>query len=353
MADKSVATAVDTTLDQIGVFGPYWIDTQKAIIIYSDDGDDLSFARTTDGGDNWSITEIEVGEVRGIASWFDQETPGDTGTLVHVAWLDNSGDDAKYVTVDVDDGTVGTIRTIDSGISVSITAALNRIAITNTVSENIILAFSTQAEIECYKSGDNFATAGTSIADPYETAAAEDWLLLYPANTGDDNDACGIFWDRSANTISIKMYDDSGNSWTETAISIGPADNSTYINMDGSIRHSDSHLLLAFHSAPDSSSDQLITRDITVDSIASPTITAKTNIFTSQGESAQIGMIINQQNDDVYVAYLKGGTWLSSTDVVFHKSDDGMGTWGSEEAYSETTDDNRVVHGGNSWLVWW
>jgi hypothetical protein len=349
MADTTVESSVISSLNarSLGLQGPYWINKDTAIIIFLNLTGGLAFARTTNGGANWSTTEIDGAVVTNFACWFDQETPGDTGTLIHIGWLNDTNNDASYVDMDISDGSQGTIRTIDAGLTVEANPVNNRIAITKTVSGNLICAFSTQTEIECYKSDDNFATAGTAIADPFETATEEDWLLLYPANTGDDNDACGIFWDRSANLISIKMYDDSENDWTES-IFANATDSSTYINMDAAVRHSDNHILVAFHTNGDSSTDDLQTWDLTVDSIDSPTETFKSFIFTDQAESAQVAVLINQQNDDVYVSYLKGGTWLSETDVVFHKSDDGMSTWGSEQAYNETTDDNRLVHGGRT-----
>lgn len=78
----------------------------------------------------------------------------------------------------------------------------------------------------------------TSRADVFEAAAEEDWVLLYPANTADTADACAIYRDISANAVSIKMYDDSADTRTETAI-VSATDSTTYINMDGAIRHSD------------------------------------------------------------------------------------------------------------------
>ena len=60
-------------------------------------------------------------------------------------------------------------------------------------------------------------------------------------------------------------------------------------------------------------------------------------------------MFINQQNNDVYCAYLKGGTWLSAVDVVFHISTNGMTGWGTEQAYSEdTAADLRIVCAGRT-----
>lgn len=348
MANTQVFSNSSSDLDLMGMWGPYWTDTQKAVIISVDDSFDPKSSRTTNGGTNWSSSDIESGTARKITAWFDQETPGDEGTLVHVAWLDSTLGEARYCTVNVDDGTIGTVRTIISGLTVGTAEVLNRISITKTVGGNLLVALETQTEIECLRSVDG-GINWTDRADPYETATEEDWLLLYPANTADDNDVAGIFWDRSASEISIKMYDDSANTWTETSISTGMEADLSYINMDASVRHSDNHILLVAHSDYDSSGDDLTTWDLTVDSIASPIVTAKTNIFTNQAESAQVGLIINQQNDDVYVGYLRGdGFWFNVVNLIYHKSTNGMTNWGSEQAYSETPDDFRLCPGGRT-----
>lgn len=349
MADTTVEGLVKDSQNYIPMWGPYWISTSVGIIVYVDAGIDLSFTETADGGVTWAETEIVAGQVQSVAVWFDQETPGDTGTLLHVTWLDSADETAYYITIDISDGTLGTQRTVDSGLTVSGQPFENRTSITKTVSGNIIAAFKTTAELECYKSSDNFATAGTDIADPFETTSDFDFLLLFPADTADNDDAAAIFWDRSANEISVKMWDDSVGDWTETLISGSMVPDAADINMDAVVRLSDNHILLVAHSNDDDAGDDLMAWDLTVDDIDSPTVTAKTNVVTNQAESGQAGIIINQQNDDVYVAYLKGGTWYDTVDVVYHKSSDGMGTWGSEEAYSEAAaDDNRYVHGGRT-----
>jgi len=349
MADKLVYTNVYATADQTGIWGPYWINATTGVVVYSDASRNMRFSRTTNGGADWSDTQIDSGTgLRSCACWFDQETPGDSGTLIHVTWAD-SGDNAIYYrTIDISDGSQGTRRTVDAGVTVSTTHWNNRTAITKTVSGNIIVAFSTQSEIECYKSADLFATAGTDIADVFETTTEEDWLLLYPASTADDNDAVGIFWDRSANAISVKMYDDSGDSWTETAIASSMVDHAYYKTMDAAVRHSDSHILLAAHNNYETATGDLMTWDITPNSIASPTVTAKTNVFTDQDDSSLCAVMINQQNDDVYVAYTYGTDFEVDTEVLYKKSDDDMGSWGGATTYSGAAQDYKSVSGGRT-----
>ncbi len=356
MADTTVSGNVSGALGETGLGGPYWIDTLKAVVVYVSSTDNLRYAITDDGGATWTDNKTIVnGGVEQFACWFDRETPGDTGTLVHVVWVDNTGsagsEDCHYNYVDIDADSIGTERTVDGSITVSTTSQNNRLGITKTVSGNIITAFSTQTEIQCNRSTDLFVSSNDVRSDVFETAIEEDQILLFPANTGDNDDACAIFWDRSADEISVKMYDESGNSWTETSIS-GSMVASTFRagNMDASVRHSDNHILLAAHSGEDTAGDDIKTWDLTVDSISTPTVTAKADMVSSQAESGLIGMVINQQTDDVYVAYAKGGTYLSSTDVVFYKSTDGMANWDvTESSYSEdTADDIRHLHAGRT-----
>ena len=171
------------------------------------------YAKTVDSGANWSVNEIFSGAAKHMAVWFDQETPGDSGTLIHIAWLDTVGVDyCYYMNLDTSDDSTSTAAEVDNAITVAATQYQSRICITKTISGNIIIGFETQTEILCYKSDDYFATAPTQIDDVYEAASNEDWCMLFPADgtgTGDNNDAVAIFWSRAASEITIKMYDDS------------------------------------------------------------------------------------------------------------------------------------------------
>jgi hypothetical protein len=352
VVDKLVQTNVSSTLNQkLGLWGPYYSDEDKAVIVFIDNDQDLSFARTVNKGVGWTTTQIEVGTVLQVAVWYDKETPGDAGTLVHIAWMDSVAGDVYYITVDVADGSQGTKRTVDGTVDFTATDDFGaRIGITKTVSGNLLVAFTTVFDRECYRSV-NAGVDWTDRADVFEGVALIDWLLLFPAATADDDDACALFWDVSANEISLKVYDDSGDSWTEKSISGSMVEDGTHINMDASVRHSDSKILGSAHSDIDDGGDDLITFELTVDDpdAANCTVTAKTNVFTDQGESAQVAVFINQQNDDVYITYLKGGTWLATVDVVYHKSVNGMGSWGGEQSYSESAaDDFRLVQAGRT-----
>ncbi len=331
MADTLVEASVSGTIaEKNGLWGAYRLGA-KGVGIFVNNSTDPASTRTIDSGATWVDTTIEAVTLRSMAAYFDQETPGDTGTLVHVCWLDETADEFRYTTVDVETGTIGTLRTIDATITVSPANNDNRCAITKTRNGNLIAALSTQNEIRTYRSVDAGVT-WTTRADVYETTTEEDYVLLYPANTGDGADAAAFFWDRSVDEISVKMYDDSANTWTETSILTSMSDDPSLLNMDGSTRHSDGLILGSAHSNEDSAGDDLRTWTVNPNSIASPTITTKTNVFTNQAESAMVSVFINQQNDEVFITYCKGGTWEATVDVVYHRSTDGMTTWGAEQA---------------------
>lgn len=367
MVDTLVEGAVSSSLDsRNGLWGPYWVNESIGVIIYVSSLIDLRLAWTDDKGATWADSLISEGGIMQVACWFDKETPGNTGTLVHIAWLDWDNDIVRYNTVDVTTGTKGTERTIDDTVTMVFGSHDNRIAITQALSGRIMIAFVTGSEKECYQSQETtapfFAAAPTSVDSPYENVGVSyynDWCLMFPAATDDDDDACALFWDRSSNQLSLKVYDDTaapGSQWTEAVIASSMYDDEDHINMDGSVRHSDGVICYSAHSNDDATTDDLITGQITIDDpdAALCTITPKANIYTSppndKQERAQVCVHIDQQNDDVRVAYLKGGTWGSLTAVVHHKSTaaQDMGTWGGEQSYSQLIDDVRLVSAGRT-----
>ena len=108
-----------------------------------------------------------------LAAWYDQETPGDSGSLLHLAFLDDDNSDFYYRTVDIETGTLGTLRTINSSVSVDGNPTRNLVGLTQTVSGNLIAVVSTQTEHWGFKSDDSGAT-WDAITSPFETATEED-----------------------------------------------------------------------------------------------------------------------------------------------------------------------------------
>lgn len=346
---------VDVFIGNAGGFntrvGPFWISpTQGTAFIATRPRISI------DGGATWNNgTETPAHEAGPFGCWFDRQTPGNNGTKVHFIWVldpgGGAGEDVRYANYDIATGTWSSPVELVSNHSQLSTTSVAFCAVTR--SGNIVVGYcDPNSGLSAAWKSTNGGVSFTSIANPFESNAGDLVLGACP-NTGDDNDAAILFWDISADAVSVKMYDDSANTWTETAISssmidtAGGAERDWKEHWSASTRLSDGHTLLAAWNQVDNAGADLQTWDLTLASIAAPTVTAKTNVVSNLAESGGVSLFIDQVTDDVYAAYCKGGTWQATTDVVYRKSTDDMGTWGAEVAIStDAADDNRAVFAG-------
>lgn len=349
MADTTVSALVNTLLYRLSVrVGPVWIDADTAYVFYlASTGTKVSYQKTTDGGLAWSsqVDVASTGATSRISVWYDRWTPGDSGAKIHIAYLDAISDDVHYRVLDTIDDSLGSEVVVFAGVSFIVgTWAVGTIDIVKARGGNLYVGFwgDDVGEQGFYRSTDNGATwtSRAQLADEEEP----DGILLMPGDETDEDDVWCVYWDRSANELTLKVYDNSGDSWSETSIATSMVDSNNHYQMSAAPRHRDNHVILVAWSELDAATADLKVWDIG----GSAAITAKTNVLTDTDASAQVAILIDQQNDDVYVAYLKGGTWESSVDVKYKKSTDGGSTWGAEQSYSETAADLRVLWAGIS-----
>lgn len=346
MADTTVlATALNSHVFRSRVWGPYWYSTTVGCMVALDSLADLNIYRTSNGGANWTEQEVTTNPAARVAVWWEPETPGRSNRIVHIHWVEESNSVIRYQTFDPSDNSLGTERTIATLTGTAQTVF--PISLTMTRNGNLLIAGRVDTITDttyCYRSTDGGAN-WTSRSSPAEDSVL-DQLMLYPANTGDDADAVAWYFDDSATEVSIKMYDDSGDSWTETSVETSVDIVSLNEMIDGAVRHSDGHLILAAWDDPSLTDSTLRIYDVNPNSIASPGVSTLTTVVTAS-ESGAVAVAIDQQTDDIYVGYLKGiTTWGSQTDAVYKKSTDGGSTWGSETAYSEAASENNQLIGG-------
>jgi len=295
---------------------------------------DLVYRKTADGGATWgSDVAVLAGEtVSQVSIWYDKWASGGTGTRIHIAYCEDNGHNVNYNYLDTASDTLGTEVEVFDGASVT---AEDFCSIAKMRGGNIVIAFDIDQGTETgfYRSTDNGATFG---ARANLNEATFDHYSVYPGGDADTNDAWAIFVDRSANAISLKVYDDSGDSWSEAAIT-GFTDVSMRTEGFGfcaATRHSDNHLIVAFFTAYDGGS--LLVYDIT----NAGTITAKTNITTTIDDMYNPCIFIDQTTDRIYVGYIgknDGSETLDTTVTPFFVySDDDGATWSAEQTYGET-----------------
>lgn len=357
MADVTVATGVSSVLEKIASRGgPFWTSPTVGYVIYVL-SNDLKYCKTSDGGATWgAAVNIRTGNIRSYDCWADWQVVGDAGTKIHIAYIDEGSDDVRYVYLDTSSDSVGGDDQIEvaqgtGALSIFTGRDIHHISITKTRGGNLAVAFQYEDSEDInfygfYTSPD--ATTWTSKTSPWENSA-KDHILLFPGNEADNQDVWATFWDFTSNAISLKIYDDSGNSWSEQAIASSMDADEDFIQMDGQIRLSDGHLIFAAWSDWDSSIADLMVWDIN----GAGSITAKTNVITDTAEYFAVSVYINQVNDDIYVAYFGGTAAESLVKAFYKKSDDGGASWGSQTALqANAEDDERWISAGAMKAAW-
>lgn len=322
-----------------------WTDFRTGYMFYTDSSapDRVVYTKTSDGGNTWAATVAvsggvpEPGEAIGI--WYDRWTPGDTGTLIHIAFADNnSAHDIVWRSLDTATDTLAAQVVVFAGGG---SADAGQIVITKARGGNLYIGWhSNDANLsfgEWRRSTDN----GTSWADPGDNPMenSTDNALFMPATgTGDDEDIWIIFWDDNVEVLSRKTWDDSAGTITETTF--GGNDYANTSNWSATVRHSDGDIFLIVW---DHGSG--VSGDFECWQINGTTITQRTNILTAQTNDFQAGIMLDQNTGRLYAAWLGA----ASVGVVnFKTSDDGGVTWSGTTQFSAGTHSLRNVSAGIS-----
>ncbi len=360
MADVTIEAAASSALKQRSLRGGvFWTSPTVGYVIYPNTGADLVYRKTADGGATWGAAQAVVAAAACDAfmydCWADWQTSGDAGTKIHIAYISRDLNQIRYVYLDTSDDSVGGNDLIEAcqgtgTFNVVIGFGATMVSISKTRGGNLVVALAYQDNAPTYFSSfytSPDADTWTSKASPYE--AYGDNCLLFPANLADNQDVWGVYWDADAEAISLKTFDDSGNSWSEQAISGGMVPSILSMQMDGAIRLSDGHLILAAWSGFNVATADLMTWDIN----GAGSITAKTNVITDTAEYALVSVFVNQANDDIYVAYAGGTDFTTLVKVFYQLSQNGGGSWDGQAAMqANVEDDERWISAGTAKKEW-
>lgn len=307
----------------------------------------IYFRKSTDKGKTWSATTsiYTTNAVSQLAIWYDRWS-GIAGGLIHCVYTNGTDDDINYRSIDTESSdTLSTQTVVFAGAS---TAAGGALSITRARGGNLVVVGSIDGGTEdgAWKSTDVGATWGATIADPTE-GAASDQFLLAPGWNADTQDVMLYFWDASANEISVKRYDDSGNAWTETSIATSMVDTpatSSFPHWNICVDLTNSQNLLAAWSDVD-----VANSDLRCWKVTDTTITEVTNVvLNSTDDQGFAGIGIDDATEDWYVWYggasAGGETFPTSINIYYKKSTDDGVTWGSETQVTASVENILSLH---------
>jgi hypothetical protein len=351
MADVTIDSAILATTGR-GCRSIVFTSSLNGYSFYFDSTGEFSYIKTTDGGATWNQTgtpiinltaDVEVG----FDVWFDQWTPGDTGTIIHMWYFGTSLDTIFYRQLDTSTDTLGAERTVK--VLTSAVAGVNAyVSGTKTRSGYLYCCSAIDASNEQYfgRSTDGGTTWGAALSATFQEANPDHALLFPATGTGDDNDCWAIYHDSSATALTMKMWDSSAaaqveSSTIQTIVAVGTDLTVYQMPFSGSIRNSDGALILVSCSDHDTATADMQVWTVTGVSAGTQTgITHNTDITTNIDDNYNPAVFINGSNGDIYVAYngkRDGSEVLTSTTTIWYtKSTDNGSTWSSgDTAYQE------------------
>lgn len=368
-AEISIDGTVNTTINRHQKSGKHivCVDDADCYAFYIDSDNDVVYQKSTDGGASWGGTGTDISALtyQGVAVWYDQWTPGDTGTYVHIAMIETDAgtpDRIWYSQFDTSDDSFSAI--VDaSGAANGVLAAANDVAITKGTNGDLYVgtvdatAPSAGANfVEKCDAGDDCTTAGgwdaAGTTNPWDNAGGDTdgnhALVLLPLSdtaAHDSGDIMLVSYDVGGSVVEYKVYDESANTWGTNFTTIESAtDSTTYPHaVGGTVNPVTGDVYITYVQTPGTANSSEARAWKYSDGWSQltdpwPDTTDGTSIILD----ANIGVDAN--TSDLYVVYIRGVTTAAANDVYVASSSDDGATWGPESLVSNGTDgDHRGV----------
>lgn len=334
---------------------------------FIDDDFDFKYTKTTDGGQTWGdpVVVVLIGTVVAAGVWYDQWTPGDdSGTLIYMWYFDTTNDDVFFRTLDTNGDTLGTQRVVFAGAT--FTDGPGRFVNgAKMKGGNLLCAFDCDSgdETGFYRSTDG-GVNWTARTNPYEVAGSPtDLVLVAPAGTtADTNDAWLGYMDGSASEVTIKEYDDSGNSFTEgpdsTIVVANTTDGTYQYPFSFTISKTTGYGYLAKNREYDTANGDFHVYEVRA--IGAGNIELKAFVADNVDDCYYSGLFIDLLTDDLYAVYIGKNDGTEdlgvATHVYYRKSTNHGDSWGSPVQYSGGLGDWRqlwVPLSGPRFMVAW
>jgi hypothetical protein len=298
------------------------------------------YRKTLDGGVTWGAFVVVDSQTdcSGISVWYDQWTPGDTGSYIHIATIDTGNDDVFYNRLDTNSDTLllATATSTSLGLATTYTIGTNENSITKATDGRLFVVGDDgngtvlRSCVSNCNISTNWTTPGTA-----PQGNADSWSMLLPLSAGNI-----ILINRStANTIRSSVWN--GTSWSAfTTIDAAAVRNTTYdVGMAATLDTVTGDIYLAY--VADNDTFTVADHDIRTAIYSAGSRSSKTNIFTNVAARGllQVAISRNQNNGDIYVGYTARATigTANTASAYYVSSSNGMTSWGAQQGPLNTT----------------
>lgn len=294
--------------------------------------------KSTDAGASWAsvgpIPHLQDGTSH-LAVWFDQWTPGDVGTVIHIAYIELDGfffgiDYVQFNTATDLFTTPVVVFTSGSATGYPdaqfVTITKSRAGALYIIGRRFIL------DIQHLESTDNGATWDPAIAT---LGAIDQFAQLVPGNETDPEDIYLIVLLRtgvSPGDFEHRFFDHNLNSWDATPNAFDDfnvRDTTEHVPFSFTIRHSDGHLFVAawVEGDPTPSTDDIVIYEIVNN--AGGIVTKARFPFAYTTSLRAIEIVCDQETGDLYLFYPDENEDNDGVLVVMRRSVDNGVIWSS------------------------
>ncbi|RJO59457.1 hypothetical protein C4546_02060 [Candidatus Parcubacteria bacterium] len=307
-------------------------DDLTGYAFYVNSSGTLVYKKTVNGGIDWAdaINVTDQTDCENFAIWYDRWTPGSTGNLIHVAFLENGTDTIYYDNIDTSssDTQKGEVAAY-SDSATGRTGSTDSISIVSATDGDIYIAISSGAanSTAVVRNSSDTGTNWSTTADEGLDDVTQDYVLLMPLASAD---ILLLRWDVSADDIQSKEYEDSANSWeanwTDHNVDTNAVEGASRSETWGATI--DPYTYNIYLAYVDNAWDASATPDVRTAVYNGSAWTSKTNVITDTNTITSATIAFDTFTSEIYVIYIRGSTGAST--VYYKVSDDGMTTWSAE-----------------------
>lgn len=294
------------------------------------------YRKTADSGASWSSATqfADPTDCSNVAVWYDQWTPGDTGSQIHIVTMHNSTNDLRYNRLDTTtdtlllgtspvDATVGQTPTLSIGANIP--------TITKGTDGTIYLAISDDADAfvqECSSSCNLAGSWSETGTNPMATNIG-DMQLLVPLLGGE---ILLISRVRTSDNILSKVWNNTSWDTSWTALDGSAPENATYELALSAVTNPVTGRVHVVYVA-DHNNFSTADHDIRTAYFEGGSWTTGTNILTNDSRGiTEVALALDRNTGDVYATYGLRSTLevATSTDIYWASSTATMLSWSGD-----------------------